>query len=223
MNQLTLNTVLTMSSADIAELTNKQHSNVIRVIESLLQNKVIACPQIEEQAYNKGLNKVGYRKVYHLAKRDTLVLVAQLSPEFTAKVIDRWQELESKTTLTVFGQDTSTHRGALLALVASIDKLEAQAPKVAYFDALVDRNLLTNVRDTAKELFLPQNTFVKWLLDNKYVYRDKREQLRPYSQHVPSLFQLKEFVNQHNGKSGTQVLITPKGRETFKLLLKEAA
>ena len=43
-------------------------------------------------------------------------------------------------------------------------------PKADYFDELVDRNLLTNFRETAKQLSIKQNDFVKFLLEKKYVY-----------------------------------------------------
>lgn len=91
-------------------------------------------------------------------------------------------------------------------------------PKADYFDALVDRNLLTNIRDTAKQIGAKEKEFVKFLLDNNYMYRNKKKQLRPYADHVPSLFEIKDYEN--NGHAGQQVLITPKGKETFRLLVK---
>ena len=96
---------------------------------------------------------------------------------------------------------------------------QIMAPKADYFDELVDRNLLTNFRETAKQLEVPPKKFVSFLLDRKYVYRDKRGQLMPYAQHAENgLFQVKESVNEKTKWSGTQTLITPKGRETFRLL-----
>lgn len=91
-------------------------------------------------------------------------------------------------------------------------------PKAEYFDDLVDRNLLTNFRETAKELRVPPKSFTKFLLDHKYVYRDKRGKLMPYEQKNDGLFEIKECVNDKSGWKGTQTLITPKGRETFRLL-----
>lgn len=92
-------------------------------------------------------------------------------------------------------------------------------PKADYFDELVDRNLLTNIRDTAKELGVKQNQFVAFLLDKKYMYRDKKGKLKPYAKHIEDgVFELKEFSNEKTGFSDTQPLITPKGRETFRLL-----
>jgi phage regulator Rha-like protein len=100
------------------------------------------------------INKLGLpRKIkyYESDTRDSLVIAARLSPEFTARVVDRWQELETKNSLTVFDHDASIHKGALLAFVTSLDKIEQDKPKVAYFDALINRNLLTNVMSLVEE------------------------------------------------------------------------
>lgn len=97
---------------------------------------------------------------------------------------------------------------------------EIMRPKAEYFDELVDRNLLTNIRDTAKELKIKQREFVKFLLDKKYLYRGKSGKLLPYAKHADSgLFELKEFVNEKTGFHSTQTLVTPKGKETFRLLI----
>ena len=97
---------------------------------------------------------------------------------------------------------------------------EIMRPKAEYFDELVDRNLLTNIRDTAKELKVKQKDFVNFLLDKKYLYRDRSGKLLPYAKHADSgLFELKEFVNDKTGFSSTQTLVTSKGKETFRLLM----
>ena len=95
-------------------------------------------------------------------------------------------------------------------------------PKADYFDELVDRNLLTNFRETAKELGIGQREFVKLLIDNKYIYRDKRGKLMPYTDKNNGLFEVKESFNKSTQWSGTQTLITPRGREKFRLLCIEA-
>lgn len=98
------------------------------------------------------------------------------------------------------------------------EKIKRLQPKADYFDALVERNLLTNFRDTAKELHIKEREFIQWLLDNGYIYRDKYGNLKPYAEYVPDLFQIKEWKT--DKIAGTQTLITPKGRETFRLLFK---
>ena len=91
--------------------------------------------------------------------------------------------------------------------------------KARYFDAVIDRNLLTNFRTFANELHIKQSVLVQFLLDKKYLYRDTQGKLKAYAERNDGLFDIKEFVNRGNGHTGTQTLITPKGRETFRLLL----
>lgn len=93
-------------------------------------------------------------------------------------------------------------------------------PKADYFDDLVDRNLLTGIRETAKEFGIKQKDFVNFLIDKKYLYRDKKGKLVPYAKPLADgLFELKESKNDATAWSGTQTMITPKGRETFRLLM----
>lgn len=95
-------------------------------------------------------------------------------------------------------------------------------PKADYFDEIVDRNLLTNFRETAKQLQIKEKEFIRFLLDRKYIYRDKKGKIQPYADKNSGLFEVKEFVNEKTGFSSTQTLITPKGRETFRLLFLKA-
>ena len=92
------------------------------------------------------------------------------------------------------------------------------APKADYFDELVERNTLTNFRETAKQLGVRPKAFVGFLLEKKYIYRDKKGKLLPYEEKNNGLFEVKECYNDKTQWSGTQTLVTPKGRETFRLL-----
>jgi prophage antirepressor-like protein len=94
-------------------------------------------------------------------------------------------------------------------------------PKAEYFDALVDTNLLTGFRDTAKELYVGQKELIDWLLRHKFIFRTRENLLRPYMQHTPELFQVKERLDRQSGHSHPQTMITPRGRETFRLLLEQ--
>ena len=99
----------------------------------------------------------------------------------------------------------------------TVDKAIMQ-PKADYFDELVDRNTLTNFRETALELGIGQKALVTFLLDKKNVYRNQSGKLMPYANKNDGLFEVKEFYNKKSNWTGTQTLITPKGRETFRLL-----
>lgn len=153
-----------------------------------------------------------------------------------AKSFKRWVTSEVLPSIRKTGsysieqQLPKTYLEALKALVAAEEekerlalenaekqrKIEEQTPKVQYFDNLVERNLLTNFRDTAKEIGLKQNQLINLLLENGYLYRDQRNKLKPYAEHVPDYFEIKDYEN--NGHTGTQTLVTPKGKEAFRLL-----
>lgn len=128
------------------------------------------------------------------------------SPEFGIKLLTALKEEKNK-------------RKALEIANSSLTvDLEIARPKAEYFDSLIDRNLLTNFRETAKQLEVPPKKFVDFLLEKKYIYRDKRGKLLPYEDKNSGLFEVKECFNEKTNWSGTQTLVTPKGRETFRLL-----
>ena len=103
-------------------------------------------------------------------------------------------------------------------IIANKEKqIEELQPKADYFDQLVDRNLLTNFRDTAKEIGIKQKIFITYLENHDYIYRDSHGNIRPYADKNKGLFELKEFAN--GDFTGVQTLVTPRGRETFRLLL----
>ena len=105
-------------------------------------------------------------------------------------------------------------------ILAEKDKqIEVMQPKAEYFDALVERNLLTSFRDTAKEFGIGQQAFIKFLIDHRYIYRDQKKRLMPYAEKNKGLFEVKEYNSRYSDHAGLQTLLTPKGRETFRLLL----
>ena len=131
---------------------------------------------------------------------------AILNPDYLLQVVTALKEETDK-------------RKALEVVNATltVDKAIMQ-PKADYFDELVERGLLTNFRETAKQLGIPPKKFVNWLLEHKYLYRDKKGKLLAYEQKNDGLFELKECVNERTQWAGVQTLVTPKGRETFRLL-----
>ncbi|MEH7093975.1 BRO family protein [Neobacillus vireti] len=129
-------------------------------------------------------------------------------------------EMFIKTYLPFADEQTKSMFRATLLTVRRLNEEKAiMQPKADYFDALVDRNLLTNFRDAAKELQVKERDFINWLISNKFVYRDSKGKLKPYAQFVPELFQIKEW--ERNGRADVQTLISPKGRETFRLLMEK--
>lgn len=98
------------------------------------------------------------------------------------------------------------------------EKNEKMQPKADYFDDLVAWNVSTNFRSTAKELRIPERLFIKMLISDGYIYRDKNKGILPKAGKGDGLFAVKEYCNQKNKHGGVQTRVTPKGRETFRLL-----
>ncbi|MEA4929941.1 MAG: BRO family protein [Candidatus Limiplasma sp.] len=92
----------------------------------------------------------------------------------------------------------------------------ALIPKADYFDRLVDHDVNLTLRETAKELGVKERSFIDYLTLHGYLYRDKKQRLMPYADHVDTLFAVKECVNERTGWGGTQTLVTPQGRDCFR-------
>lgn len=105
-------------------------------------------------------------------------------------------------------------------LIAQKEKIiEDLEPKAKYFDELVDNNLLTNFRNTAKELHIPQKVFIQFLLEKELIYRDKKNRLLPYAKNNKGYFEVKEWCRNDNDAVGIQAFVTPKGRHFLLLLI----
>lgn len=124
---------------------------------------------------------------------------------------------ELMTKALMVAQKTLAERDARISALTVENQI--LQPKAEYFDQLVDRNLLTGFRETAKLLEVSPKRFVDFLLEKKYIYRDQKGKLMPYAEKNNGLFELKERFNDKTQWTGTQTLITPKGRETFRLLM----
>lgn len=105
-------------------------------------------------------------------------------------------------------------------LIAEKEKIiEVLEPKAKYFDELVDNNLLTNFRNTAKELHIPQKVFIQFLIDKELIYRDKKNRLLPYAKNNNGYFEVKEWCKEGSEAVGIQTFVTPKGRNYLLLLI----
>jgi len=105
-------------------------------------------------------------------------------------------------------------------LIAEKEKIiEDLEPKAKYFDELVNNNLLTNFRNTAKELHIPQKVFIQFLIDKELIYRDKKNRLLPYAKNNKGYFEVKEWCKEGSEAVGIQTFVTQKGRHYLLLLI----
>lgn len=207
---LVTSSAITMSSQQIADLVNSRHDKVKQSIERLVARGVIAQPPMGDGA--KSGNGVVSRE-YLVCKRDSFVVVAQLSPEFTAALVDRWQELEN-------GQPAALPKSFADALRLAADQQEqieqqAQqlaiaAPKVEFVDKYVEATGLKGFRQVAKLLGAKESDFREFLCDNKIMYRLGSEWV-PYANHIDAgRFDVKAGASD-TGHAFNQAKFTPKG------------
>ena len=99
MNKLTtMNNTQTMTSREIAEVVESRHDSVKRTIERLVDSGIFTLPPLVETSFLDSAGKKQHTTNYIIDKRTSYIVVAQLSPEFTARLVDRWQELEQQVT-----------------------------------------------------------------------------------------------------------------------------
>lgn len=151
MSTLIQENLKTMSSREIAELVGKRHDNVKRLIDNLADKGVIRLPQIEDVRNHQEQLVKTYIFSGEQGKRDSIVVVAQLSPEFTAKLVDRWAELEQQAKQLQIPQSFAE---ALQLAANQALKIEQDAPKVAHYNAVVDRHTLLTATQVGQKISL---------------------------------------------------------------------
>lgn len=164
----------TMSSREIAALVESRHDNVKRTIDTLVEKGVIPSPQTEEKA-TQGRPSIEYR----LDKRSSLIVVAQLCPEFTARVVDRWQELEQQAAAPAQVFSIPSTLPEALRLAAELEEQRAEAvaalaiaaPKAEALDRIATANGSLCLTDAAKELQVRPRDLIAWMSANKWIYK----------------------------------------------------
>lgn len=202
--------VLTMSSEEIASLVESRHDNVKTSIERLGARGVIQLPALQEVRNHLGQTV----SVYQLCKRDSYVVVAQLSPEFTARLVDRWQELEAQAAPAV----PRTMSQALRLAAEQAEQIEQQqaalalaAPKAEYVDRYVAANGAKGFRQVAKLLGANEHAFRAWLQEEKIMYRLGGEWTAHQCHIDAGRFVVKTGVAQANEHAFNATKFTPKG------------
>ena len=176
--------ILTMTSLEISNLVASRHDSVKRTIERCAESGAITLPPLVEVS-NTGF---GPRviSVYRLDKRSSLIVVAQLSPEFTAAVVDRWQQLEAEASKPAFTlPDFTDPAVAAIAwaeqyrekttAIAQAEQAQAKlaivAPKAEALDRIAAGEENITMTQAAKVLGIKRELLTQWLHANGWVYR----------------------------------------------------
>lgn len=203
--------VLTMSSREIADLVESRHDSVKRTIERLQDKGLIQLTPMVEVKNHLGQVVTEYQ----LIKRDTYVVVAQLSPEFTARLVDRWQELENQQ----MPQIPQTLSEALRLAADQAEQIERQnllieqqRPKVEFVQRYVEVGTTKSLRETAKILKVPERAMIDCLVGDGLLFRQSGNLLPYQKYHAKGLFDVKTGTTEH-GHNYTQTRVTSKGIE----------
>lgn len=213
MNQMTVaHLAPTMTSREMADLTEKRHDSVKRTIDMLARTGVIGDPHHVE--YLDALNRPAVE--YAIGKRDSYIVVAQLSPEFTARIVDRWQELEAKQVPELALPQTFAQALRLAAEQADLieqqaAQLVAAAPALQFVDKYVDSTGTKGFRQVCKLLKVKEPEFREFLSDAKIMYKLGGEWV-PYSEHIDAgRFVVRAGTAETSGHSYNSSRFTAKG------------
>ncbi|EGQ9187638.1 phage antirepressor KilAC domain-containing protein [Vibrio cholerae] len=204
---------VTMSSREIAELTQSRHDNVKRSMERMSSNGIISFTPMEEPTIGGGKPTT----VYHVNKRNSYIVVAQLSPEFTAALVDRWQELENANQFRI-----PQSLPEALQLAADLAKQNEQvsrqlaiaAPKAEFADqiALAKRGVLLG--QFAKSIGLGPVTLFRIMRELKILIPQGQNYNIPYQEFIDrGYFTIKQgtFETGEETRISHTPLITGKG------------
>ncbi|MCU4310287.1 DNA-binding protein [Acinetobacter radioresistens] len=167
-----------MTSLEIAELVQSRHDDTKRSIMRLADRGVIACPPVavvQKEANNRLYDVDVYIFSGEQGKLDSITVVAQLCPEFTAALVKRWYELENQNKL------PQSFAEALQLAADQAKQLELAAPKVQYFDTVVERSNLLNATQVAQKVGMSAVCMNK-LLDELGVYNRCVKRSRVFQQ-----------------------------------------
>ncbi|MBS9726119.1 phage antirepressor KilAC domain-containing protein [Stutzerimonas stutzeri] len=203
---------MTMSSREVAELVGSRHDNVRVAIERLAERRVIALPAMQEKP-TAGRPAIEYVFAGERGKRDSIIVVAQLSPEFTAALVDRWQALEAQEAPRI----PETLAEALRLAADQAEQIEKQQaciaiamPKAEFVDRYVDGTGLKGFRQVAKLLHAKENDFRAFLQDKRVIYRLRGEWV-PFAEHIDAGRVSVKTGQANNGYAFNATMFTPKG------------
>lgn len=188
-----------ITSLDISELVQSRHDKVKQSTERLAEREVIGLPPmgvVVKEANNRTYNVEVYIFSGEQGKLDSITVVAQLCPEFTAALVKRWYELENQNAV----QLPQTFAEALQLAADQARQLELAAPKVQYFDRVADTKNLLNASQVGKKVGMSAvklnqyladmgvydrriagRTFAQWFIDKGYGEVKQTEQGYPQS------------------------------------------
>lgn len=188
-NAVALNTqnLITMTSQEIATLVEARHDNVKRTVERLVDGGIIQLPPLEEVRNHLGQMVANYIFSGEQGKRDTTIIVAQLSPQFLGAVVDRWIELEKQmfqpqlpnfldpaAAAIAWATEYKAKQEAETKLIEANQQIEVMQPTVDAYELIAGRKGVLKFQDAYK-LFngMKLKEMKGWMHSKKWLYYDR--------------------------------------------------
>ena len=152
-----------MSSLEIAELTGKDHFNVLRDIKCILKEAEI--DQLKFEGVYLGGNGQE-RRCYNLPRLECDLVVSGYSTKYRLAIIKRWHELEKQVPTL-----PTTYREALVALVEQVEINETLLPKANALDRISAGEGSQCLTDAAKALKVKPKELRLRLQSMRWIYR----------------------------------------------------
>lgn len=214
MNELINSNAIKMTSIEIAELVGSRPDNVKISIERLAKSGVIQLPalQVFEKINNLGLQRSVEAYVFEgeQGKRDSIIVVAQLSPKFTARLVDRWRELEESAVNIPKTLPDALRLAADLAeqKMQLENQLAIAAPKVEFADRVGEASGIL-IGNFAKVVGIGPNKLFAWMRDHKILIDSGSRRNVPMQEYMDrGYFTVKETAV--NTNHGIQISFTTK-------------
>ena len=208
----------TMSSREIAELTNKLHKNVVVDIDRILSEAGIDA-LVFQRIYKDPQNR--NQTEYLLPKRECDLVVSGYSVKYRLAIIDRWQELESRQQFQIpqnFAEALRLAADQQETIQAQAAQIEAQKPAVLFVERYVHSTGNMGFRQVAKLLNIKENDFRAFLQDNSIMYKLGGDWV-PYAQHINAGRFVTKTGTADNDHTFNSAKFTPKGVEWIADLL----
>lgn len=147
-----------ITSQQITDMIGSRHDTVKKSIERIAERGVITLPPLTETSFKDAIGKTQRSTAYIFSgeqgRLDSIIVVAQLSPEFTGALVHRWDELEKQLQQPVMPALPQSFSEALLLAGKLQQQIEQDAPKVIAYERLIDTKNLKSVGDVAKSIGL---------------------------------------------------------------------
>ena len=208
----------TMSSREIAKLTDKQHGHVIRDIELLNETLAQESLSIIGESFYTADNGQTYRE-FLLTKEQTIDLMTGYNRNLRVRINRRWAELEAQASSPVVALPDFTNPA--LAARAWADEYQAKqiaqeqlaiaAPKAAALDTLSHAKGSLGIRETANTVGIPERKFIARCTDenkpisSRFMYRDDKNKLRAYAHRIKQGF-MTQKITSYAGRGGKDIV-----------------